>query len=156
MTASPLYRPCVGIVLFNQSGKVFVGERIDTPGAWQMPQGGIDPGEDLITAALRELTEETGITPDKATLIRVHETPIRYDLPPEKQKQFWDGQYVGQEQQWLAFRFTGTDADINLSHFDEPEFSRWQWVDLHDTLDMIVPFKQDAYQKIIDAFKDIK
>lgn len=146
------YRSCVGIALFNNDGKVFVGERIDTPGAWQMPQGGIDEGEDIEAAALRELKEEIGT--DNATLIKVHSEKIRYDLPPELQKKLWNGQYAGQEQTWVAMRFNGKDADIDLEDHDHPEFLKWQWVDLNETLDLIVPFKRDTYQKIIAAFQD--
>jgi len=146
-----LYRPCVGIALFNQDGKVFVGERIDTPGAWQMPQGGIDEGEDLNIAAYRELKEEIGT--DKANILKILEEKIRYDLPPERQKEFWGGKYLGQEQTWIAMRFSGNDNDIALDSDDNPEFSQWQWVDLKDTLDLIVPFKRKTYEKVIQAFE---
>jgi len=151
-----LYRPNVGIALYNDKGQVFVGERIDTPGAWQMPQGGIDAGEDLLPAALRELKEETGT--DKAELIRIHETPIRYDLPKhvyEKFKDIWETPYIGQEQIWIAMRFTGTDIDIDINADAEPEFSDWQWVDICDTLNLIVPFKKEVYTQVIKAFSDI-
>lgn len=147
------YRPCVGIALFNKDGKVFVGERIDTPDAWQMPQGGIDPDEDIETAALRELKEEIGT--DKASLIKIHEEKICYDLPDHLQKTLWGGQYAGQEQTWVAMRFEGADSDIRLDDDDRPEFSQWQWIDLDKTLDVIVPFKRDVYQKIIEAFKGL-
>lgn len=147
------YRPCAGVVLFNKQGKVFVGERIDTPGAWQMPQGGIELGEDLHVAALRELKEEIGT--NKAELIRVHPETIKYDLPEELALKHWGGKYRGQEQFWIAMRFTGEDSDIALDADDHPEFSAWQWVDLQDTIEMIVPFKKDVYEKIINAFSDI-
>ncbi len=146
------YRSCVGIALFNKDGKVFVGERIDTPGAWQMPQGGIDEDEDIEAAALRELKEEIGT--DNASLLKVHSEKIRYDLPPELQKKLWSGQYAGQEQTWVAMRFNGDDTDIDLEDHDHPEFQKWQWVDLNETLDLIVPFKRATYQKIIAAFQD--
>ncbi len=145
------YRPCVGIVLFNNDGKVFVGERIDTPGAWQMPQGGIDPNEAITDAAIRELKEETGT--DNAELIRIHKTPIRYDLPDHLKNKLWNGRYAGQEQTWVAYRFIGQDSEIQLNAFDPPEFKAWQWVDLNDTLDLIVPFKRETYQKVIEAFQ---
>lgn len=153
-TDTLIYRPCVGIALFNAKGQVFVGERIDTPGAWQMPQGGIDEGEDITAAAMRELGEETGT--NKAEIIRVcDDTPIRYDLPEHLRNKLWNGVFAGQEQVWVAARFTGKDSDINLMSFDPPEFSAWQWVDLARTTDLIVPFKRDVYERVIALFSDI-
>ncbi len=152
MTNLP-YRPCVGIALFNNEGKVFVGERIDTPEAWQMPQGGIDEGEDIEAAALRELKEEIGT--NNATLLKIHDQKIRYDLPPELQKRLWNGQYAGQEQTWVAMRFDGQDSDIVLDADARPEFSKWQWVDLDKTIDLIVPFKRKTYERVISAFKGV-
>lgn len=146
------YRPCVGIVLFNKDGKVFVGERIDTPGAWQMPQGGINEGEDIQKAALRELKEEIGT--DKGSFIKTMEDKIRYDLPPHLKNKLWDGKYAGQEQIWVAMQFEGDDSDIDIAADDHPEFSQWQWVDIRDTLDLIVPFKKDVYKKVIQSFTD--
>ena len=154
MSYKKIYRPCVGIALFNQDGKVFVGERIDTPGAWQMPQGGIDEGEDIETAALRELQEETGT--NKAEIIRVAKEGIRYDLPEHLQNKLWNGIFAGQEQIWVAARFTGTDSEIDINSFNPPEFQDWQWVGLENTIDLIVPFKRDVYQKVIKLFSDIK
>jgi len=151
MSNNLLYRPCVGIALFNNDGKVFVGERIDTPGAWQMPQGGIDEDEDVHIAAMRELKEETGT--NQASILEILDEKIRYDLPVERQKEFWNGKYVGQEQTWIAMRFTGKDSDIVLDADDNPEFSQWQWIDLKGTLDLIVPFKRKTYEKLIVAFK---
>lgn len=149
------YRPCVGICLLNKNGQVFVGERIDTPGAWQMPQGGIDPGEDFETAAFRELEEETGLTQDKASILKVAAETITYDLPESLITRLWNGKYHGQEQTWVAMRFTGLDHDICLNAHNPPEFSRWQWVDLPQTLDLIVPFKRETYKQVITLFSDL-
>jgi putative (di)nucleoside polyphosphate hydrolase len=150
MTDELPFRPCVGIALFNTDGKVFVGERIDTPGAWQMPQGGIDDGEKLHDAFFREMREEIGT--DKADILQILDRPLRYRLPPRLIKRLWDGRFGGQEQHWVAARFTGTDADIDIAAHDPAEFSRWQWVALTDILDLIVPFKRDTYHEVIRAF----
>lgn len=147
------YRMNVGVCLFNQSGKVFVGERIDTPGAWQMPQGGLDGEEDVVKAALREMKEEVGT--DSATLIRIHPEKLQYDFPPGFTHPIGKD-YKGQIQTWVALRFTGSDSDIKLDADDHPEFSRYQWVDLAKTVDLIVPFKRETYSKVIKAFSDIK
>lgn len=153
MTDLP-YRPCVGIALFNADGRVFVGERIDSPGAWQMPQGGIDDGEDIKIAALRELKEEIGT--DKADIIRIHNKTLRYEIPPDVRARIsWGNQYAGQDQTWVALRFTGTDADIRLDADDHPEFARYKWVALADVPDMIVPFKIVTYAEVAKAFADI-
>ncbi len=148
-----LYRPCVGIALFNEQGQVFVGERIDTPGAWQMPQGGIDDGEDIVAAALRELQEEVGT--GKADIIEIAEDKIRYDLPDHLISKLWNGKFRGQEQVWVAMKFTGEDSDINLNLDDHPEFSAWQWMDLSEIIDFIVPFKRDIYVKVVNAFSHL-
>jgi putative (di)nucleoside polyphosphate hydrolase len=147
------YRPCVGIALFNGDGKVFVGERIDTPGAWQMPQGGIDEGEDLEAAALRELKEEIGT--EHAALLKISERTTCYDLPERLLHRLWDGRYRGQEQHWVAMRFTGKDSDIRLDADERPEFRAWQWVGLRETLDLIVPFKRDTYSQVIEMFSSL-
>ena len=149
-----LYRPCVGIALFNAQGKVFVGERIDTPGAWHMPQGGIDAGEEIEPAAFRELYEETGVK--SATILRIAEETIRYDLPPALlAKKMWATPYIGQEQSWVAMRFTGNDSEINMTAHEHAEFSAWQWVAIEDTLDLIVPFKRDVYERVITLFSNL-
>lgn len=148
-----LYRPCVGIALFNDAGQVFVGERIDTPGAWQMPQGGVDPGESVEETALRELKEEVGT--NQAEIITISKRTVRYELPDDMIRRLWDGTYRGQEQTWIAARFTGKDQDIDINSFDPPEFTDWKWVELQDTLNLIVPFKREIYVEVIDMFKDI-
>ena len=134
------YRQCVGIALFNKEGKVFVGERLDTPEAWQMPQGGIDEGENAEDAFYREMLEEIGT--DKAKILTIHDEKLKYDLPEHLLKKLWNGKYRGQEQTWIAAKFTGEDSDINITAHNFPEFSRWQWVHLSQILDLIVPFKK--------------
>lgn len=148
------YRQCVGVALFNQQGKVFVGERIDTPGAWQMPQGGVDDGETPEQTAIRELKEEIGT--DKATLIKVAPRKVTYDLPNDLIAKLWNGKYRGQEQTWLAYKFNGSDSDINLNAHTPAEFKRYQWVELEHTHELIVPFKKDIYKQVVNFFKDIR
>ncbi len=148
------YRPCVGLCIFNTDGKVFVGERLDSPGGWQMPQGGTD-GEDIPTAALREMKEELGT--DKADIIRIHDKPLRYKIPTHVLARVpWGKTFGGQEQTWVALRFTGTDAVIKLDADDHPEFGRYQWIDLTDVTKLIVPFKIETYDEVVKAFADIK
>lgn len=147
--ASLPYRRNVGIALFNRAGLVLAAERLNAPGAWQMPQGGIDADEDPWPAALRELREEIGT--DKAE--RLAETGwLRYDLPPELLGQVWRGRYRGQEQKWFAARFTGADADIDLDADKHPEFSAWRWEKLSSMPDLIVPFKRSVYAAVVEAF----
>lgn len=145
------YRPCVGIALFNAQGHVFVGERIDMPDAWQMPQGGIDEGEDIHQAALRELREEIGT--DKVEIVKIIAEKLRYDLPDGLQKKLWSGRYRGQEQTWIVAKFTGSDEDIDIASHKPAEFQRWQWVPLEKTLDLIVPFKRETYKQVIALIK---
>jgi len=143
------YRPCVGIMLFNKNGEVFVGKRIDqTVEGWQMPQGGIDDGETPRQAALRELLEEVGT--DKAEIIAEMEEWITYDLPAHLIGVAFHGKYKGQRQKWFALRFTGDDGDINLTAH-EPEFSAFQWVSLENLPGLIVAFKRDTYKAVIGA-----
>lgn len=148
------YRPCAGFMLVNSEGKVLVGERIDKKALafWQMPQGGIDPGEDEKTAALRELQEETGIGPDLVEIIAPASEPLKYDLPPELLGKVWKGKYRGQIQNWYLGRFLGTDADIDLEAHDPPEFRAFRWVSPRELPDLIVPFKRDVYQRLVDEF----
>ena len=140
------YRPCVGILLFNDAGHVFVARRIDTPNAWQMPQGGIDPGEPPAVAALRELEEEIGTA--KAELVAETADWLRYDLPPELVGKVWKGRYRGQEQKWFAARFLGHDRDITLATA-HPEFDAWRWTPLADLVALAVPFKRDVYRAVV-------
>lgn len=148
------YRPCVGVMLVNADGQVFVGRRIDNKEGdwWQMPQGGVDPGEDLRAAVLRELREETGITPDKVSLIGQMDEPLRYDLPDELVGKLWKGKYRGQEQTWFCARFTGSEADIDLEAHDPPEFCDFKWVEPDQLPDLIVPFKKRVYRAVVEAF----
>ncbi|PWR24164.1 RNA pyrophosphohydrolase [Zavarzinia aquatilis] len=144
------YRPCVGIMLINPAGLVFVGQRIDNlVEAWQMPQGGIDDGEEPQTAAMRELGEEIGT--EKAEIIAESAGWLNYDLPLELIPKVWKGRYRGQRQKWYAMRFLGTDADINIAT-SHPEFAAWRWVEHHQLPDLIVPFKRDLYQEIVAEF----
>lgn len=147
------YRPCAGVVLINAEGLVFAGQRIDMPGAWQMPQGGIDEGEDPRGAALRELVEETGVSPDKVEVLA--ETPgwVHYDLPPELLGKVWKGRYGGQRQKWVLMRFLGDDADIRIDT-DHPEFGEWRWMPAAALLENIVPFKRAVYCQVLADFQD--
>ena len=148
--ASKPYRRGVGVVLINRDDQVFVAQRIDTDEpAWQIPQGGIDKGEDPLDAALRELEEETGT--NKADLIAETDGWLRYDLPSELQSKVWKGKYRGQEQKWFLMRFTGTDNDIDIDT-DHPEFSEWKWAEFQSLPDLIVGFKKDLYRQIVEAF----
>ncbi|AEG48505.1 RNA pyrophosphohydrolase [Sphingobium chlorophenolicum L-1] len=149
------YRPCVGIMLVNMDGQVFVGQRIDNAvEAWQMPQGGIDDGEDMKTAALRELHEETGIVRDHVEIIAKAREEHFYDLPPELIGQLWGGKYRGQRQYWFLARFLGTDGDIDIQT-EHPEFREWKWADPESLPDLIVPFKRKLYRDILQEFRDL-
>jgi putative (di)nucleoside polyphosphate hydrolase len=136
------YRPCVGVMLVNRQGRVFVGQRIDNPGeALQMPQGGIDKDEDPQEAALRELLEETGVTPELVTIEARTRDWVTYDLPHELVPRIWKGRYRGQKQLWFLLRFHGRDDQIDIDTKD-PEFSTWQWLDPSELAGRIVPFKR--------------
>lgn len=147
------YRPCVGVVLANPQGLVFTGERIDTPGAWQMPQGGIDDGETPEIAALRELEEETGVPSDLVTVEVATADWIRYDLPDHLLGRMWKGRFRGQEQKWFLLRFHGGDSDIDITRHHH-EFAKWRWSTPEDVLQHIVPFKRAVYDKVIAEFAD--
>jgi len=143
------YRPCVGVMLVNPDGKAFAGQRIDNhQDAWQMPQGGVDPGEDPQDAAFRELWEETGVTKDKASLVAQTRDWIPYDLPHDLVPKIWGGKYRGQEQLWFLFKFDGTDADISIET-EHPEFREWDWHEIDQLVDRIVPFKRHVYEAVI-------
>ena len=147
------YRPCVGIMLVNRDGKVFVGQRLDNVvEAWQMPQGGIDEGEDAKAAALRELGEETGIGPENVEIIAKAKDEHFYDLPPELLGKLWGGKYRGQRQYWYLARFLGQDSDVNIQT-KHPEFRSWKWADPETLPELIVPFKRKLYRDILQEFK---
>jgi putative (di)nucleoside polyphosphate hydrolase len=151
------YRLCAGFMLVNAEGLVLVGERIDASahGFWQMPQGGIDKGEDVRDAALRELEEETGIGAHLVEVIAQGAEPFFYDLPPELLGKVWKGKYRGQEQYWFLGRFLGNDADINLEAHDPAEFKAYRWVAPADLPDLIVPFKRDVYEALVAEFSPL-
>lgn len=145
------YRPCVGIVLVNSCGQIFMGDRIDVENdSWQMPQGGIDEGETPEQAGWRELAEETGVTADNARLVHITPDWFFYDLPPASAKKFFNNQYIGQKQRWAVFEFLGDDGDICLTTHTQ-EFSRWKWEPLHNAPDLIVPFKRSLYEQVVGA-----
>jgi putative (di)nucleoside polyphosphate hydrolase len=149
MPSSLPYRPAVGVMLLNRQGLVFVGKRIDqTIEGWQMPQGGIDKGEEPREAVMRELKEETGT--DKARIIAEMPDWVTYDLPRHLVGIAFHGKYGGQRQKWFAMRFTGEDSDIDL-HSHEPEFSSWKWLAIEELPQVIVPFKRDSYAKVVAA-----
>lgn len=143
------YRPCVGVMLANPRGHVFVGQRIDRDqDAWQMPQGGVDPGENTRDAALRELEEETGVRADLVSVEAETSGLIRYDLPHDLVPQIWKGRYRGQEQKWYLLRFHGTDSQINIATA-HPEFSSWKWLPADQLVAAIVPFKRAVYTQVL-------
>jgi putative (di)nucleoside polyphosphate hydrolase len=160
------YRPCVGIMLMNRDGRVFVGRRRAEPGvddvlngyAWQMPQGGIDRGEDAYQAALRELYEETNVR----SVALLAEAPewYAYDLPSFVAGRAWKGRYRGQTQKWFAFEFIGEEDEIDIRHpaggRHRPEFDEWRWEAVERLPELIIPFKRPVYEKVVDAFRGVK
>jgi putative (di)nucleoside polyphosphate hydrolase len=146
------YRPAAGVMLLNRDGKVFVAQRLDSMlEAWQMPQGGLDDGEDPQAGALRELEEETGITADKVDILQVCAAALTYDLPDDLVGKMWKGKWRGQRQTWFLMRFTGSDEDVNLDT-PEPEFRAWKWAEPAELPAMIVPFKKQLYEDVLAAF----
>ena len=147
-----LYRRGVGVMLLNAHGKVWVGARIDNPDdAWQMPQGGIDEGEEPWATALRELEEETGIVPHLVERLADCPERIRYELPEELRGRLWGGKWLGQDQDWFLARFLGRDTDVNIATA-HPEFREWKWVEPAVLPELIVPFKRDLYRRLIAEF----
>jgi putative (di)nucleoside polyphosphate hydrolase len=141
-------------MLINHAKQVFVGQRLDsTLEAWQMPQGGIDEGEDAEAAAIRELGEETGIAPDKVELVAQAPDEFHYDLPDDLIGKIWKGRWRGQRQRWFLYRFLGEDRDVDIATA-HPEFRAWRWVDPATLPDIIVPFKRTLYEKVLAAFAD--
>ena len=154
------YRPCVGLTVINPAGLVFIGRRsggpehIDETHVWQMPQGGIDAGEDPWPAGLRELYEETNIR--SVERLGAIDDWLSYDIPREIVSQAWGGKYRGQTQKWFALRFTGDDSEINLAPpGHKPEFDQWRWVRMDEVIDAIVPFKKPVYEQVVKAFRHL-
>jgi len=150
------YRPCVGVMLVNTAGQAFVGKRIDNKEGdwWQMPQGGVDDGEDLDEAMLRELREEMGARKRHVEIVGRLPEELYYDLPPELHGKLWGGKYRGQRQTWYLARFTGADADIDLTADKHPEFCEWKWVEPELLPELIVPFKREVYATIVAGFRE--
>ena len=153
LASSLPYRPCVGMMVFNAQGRVFVGKRIDQSlEGWQMPQGGVDEGEEPREAALRELEEEIGTR--NVEFLREYPGWLNYDLPPRLIGVALQGKFRGQRLKWYAMRFLGKDTEIDLTTSHQ-EFSDWRWVELDDALGTIVPFKREIYAQVIKAFRDL-
>jgi putative (di)nucleoside polyphosphate hydrolase len=154
------YRPCAGLMVLNRTGRAFIGRRIDGPEhvdlthVWQMPQGGLDPGEEPFPAALRELYEETNIQ-SVEHLGEIDEW-LTYDIPREIVGQAWKGRYRGQTQKWFALRFTGEESEIDIAHpaggAHAPEFVEWRWEPIRNLPDLVVPFKRPVYERVVQEF----
>ena len=148
------YRPAVGVMLINTERKVWVGQRLDSKiEAWQMPQGGLDPGEEPLQGALRELEEETGIASGLIEIIAKAKEELTYDLPDDLIGKVWKEPWIGQRQTWFLARFLGRDADVTLETA-EPEFRAWKWADPDELPLLIVPFKKKLYEDVLAAFAD--
>lgn len=149
------YRPCAGIMLKNPQGLIFVGQRLDGAGvsseAWQMPQGGVDDGEDPESAALRELGEETGLAPHHVDIVTRSAGEHLYDLPPDLLGRIWKGRYRGQRQIWFLMNFLGRDEDVNIATAHQ-EFRDWRWAHVDELVDLIVPFKRELYSNVLKEF----
>jgi putative (di)nucleoside polyphosphate hydrolase len=146
------YRPAAGVMLLNGHKQVFVAQRLDTTlEAWQMPQGGLDDGEEPEAGALRELEEETGIAAHLVEIIARSASELLYDLPTDLVGKLWRGRYRGQRQSWFLMRFLGEDRDVNLET-PHPEFRAWKWADPRDLPDLIVPFKRTLYEDVLREF----
>lgn len=149
------YRSNVGIMMVNKTGYIFVGQRLDNnQNAWQMPQGGIDAGEDPETAAYRELLEETGVNQQNVRFLASSSRWLSYDLPEDLIPTLWNGKFRGQKQKWFLFKFLGKDGDINIAT-EHPEFSKWKWISKENLLKEIVPFKKSVYENVLKEFKNI-
>jgi putative (di)nucleoside polyphosphate hydrolase len=152
MSADPAYRPAAGIMLLNAESKVFVAQRLDsTLEAWQMPQGGLDEGEDAQAGALRELEEETGILPGLVQVVARSAGELLYDLPADLAGKLWKGRFRGQRQTWFLCRFLGRDDQIDIAT-PEPEFRAWRWVEPDELPGLIVPFKRRLYENVLAEF----
>ena len=151
--ASLPYRPCAGLMLANREGRIFVGQRIDSISniAWQLPQGGIDEGEEPEAAALRELEEETGISPDLVDILARSQEEYFYDLPDELIGKLWGGKWRGQRQWWFLLRFKGDDSHVNIATKHQ-EFNEWRWVEPTELPGLIVPFKKRIYEALVAEF----
>src|SRR5688500_5099608 len=154
MSKAERYRRGVGVMLLNQGKMVWVGRRIDnTDEAWQMPQGGIDKGEEPWATALRELEEETGIPPYLVERVADHPERLRYDLPEELQPKLWGGNWRGQEQDWFLCRFLGRQSDVNIAT-KHPEFCDWKWIEPEQLPELIVAFKRPLYERLLKDFSE--